>query len=181
MLVDLAHASERTIEDVLALATRPVVVSHTGLRGACDNNRNLRDDHVRRIAAAGGVIGIGFWSTAVCGGSTRDIARSIRYASGLVGVDHVALGSDFDGATTTPFDAAELVRLTDALLAEGFSEDDISKIMGENVIRLLVGSKVGQASRPASRPVPLRSASLPEQFDSGLAASRAKKHHGREP
>jgi microsomal dipeptidase-like Zn-dependent dipeptidase len=138
MLVDLAHASERTIEDVLALATRPVVVSHTGVRGACDNNRNLRDDHARRIAAAGGVIGIGFWRTAVCGESPRDIARSIRYAAGLVGVDHVALGSDFDGATTTPFDAAGLVRLTDALLAEGFSGDDIRKIMGENVIRLLM-------------------------------------------
>lgn len=137
MLVDLAHASERTIEDVLALATRPVVVSHTGLRGQCNNNRNLRDDQARRIAATGGVIGIGFWNTAVCGGSARDIARSIRHAAGVVGVDHVALGSDFDGATTMPFDAAGLVRLTDALLAEGFSEGDIRQIMGENVVRLL--------------------------------------------
>src|ERR1044072_4310592 len=67
MIVDLAHASARTIDDVLAIATRPVVVSHTGVKGTCDNNRNLSDDQLRRIAETGGVIGIGYWDTAVCG------------------------------------------------------------------------------------------------------------------
>ncbi|MDE9553843.1 membrane dipeptidase, partial [Xenorhabdus bovienii] len=58
MIIDLAHASTRTIDDILAIATRPVVVSHTGVKGTCDNIRNLSDDQLRRIAAMGGLIGI---------------------------------------------------------------------------------------------------------------------------
>ncbi len=137
MVVDLAHASEQTVEDVLALATRPPLVSHTGLRGACPGPRNLSDEHLRRIAGRGGVVGVGFWPAAVCGTDARAVARSIRYAADLVGVEHVALGSDFDGAVTQPFDATGLVQITDALLAEGFREDEIRKVMGGNVLRVL--------------------------------------------
>lgn len=137
MLVDLAHASPRTVDDVLGMTTRPVVVSHTGVKGTCNNTRNLSDDHVKKIAAAGGVIGIGFWETAVCGTDAKAIARTIRYTTELAGVDHVALGSDFDGAVMAPFDTTGLVQITEALLAQGFSECDIEKIMGGNVLRLL--------------------------------------------
>jgi microsomal dipeptidase-like Zn-dependent dipeptidase len=135
--VDLAHASAQTIDDVLAAATRPVVVSHTGVRGSCDNERNIDDERVRRIAATGGVVGIGFWETATCGTDAAAIARAIRYAANLVGARHVALGSDFDGAVTTPFDATGLAQLTDALLAEGFDDEEIELIMGGNVLRVL--------------------------------------------
>lgn len=137
MLVDLSHASPRTIDDVLAIATRPVVVSHTGLRGVCDNRRNLSDEHARRIAATGGILGIGFWDAAACGDDARAAARSMRYAAKLVGVGHVALGSDFDGAVTAPFDASGMVEITQALLDEGFSDEDVALIMGGNVRRLL--------------------------------------------
>lgn len=137
MLVDLAHASPQTIRDVLAMATRPVLVSHTGVKGTCNNRRNLSDEELRGIAGTGGVIGIGFWPAAVCGGDVRFIARAIRYTADLVGVEHVALGSDFDGAVTTPFDASGLGQLTEALLAEGFTAEEIGKIMGDNVVRLL--------------------------------------------
>jgi len=137
VLVDLAHASERTFDDVLALATRPVVVSHTGLRGVCDHGRNLRDEQARRVAATGGLVGIGYWPAATCGEDARAVARSIRYAADLLGVRHVALGSDFDGAVATPFDASGLAQVTDALVAEGFNDDEIRLIMGGNVIRLL--------------------------------------------
>lgn len=137
MLVDVAHASPRTIDDVLKVAARPVIDTHTGLRGTCDNTRNLSDEEARGIASTGGVIGIGFWDTATCGTDARSIARSIRYAANLVGIEHVALGSDFDGAVTQPFDATGVVEITDALLAEGFSDDEIRMIMGGNVIRLL--------------------------------------------
>ena len=94
MLVDLAHASPKTIDDVLAMATRPVVVSHTGVKGTCDNARNLSDAHLKGIAATGGVIGIGYWETAVCGTDADAIARAIKYAAGVAGVEHVGLGSD---------------------------------------------------------------------------------------
>jgi microsomal dipeptidase-like Zn-dependent dipeptidase len=137
MIVDLAHASSRAIADVLAIARRPVVVSHTGLKGACNNPRNLSDDELKGIAATGGLVGIGYWQTATCGTDAAAIARSIRYAVNLIGADHVALGSDFDGAVEEPFDTTGLVQITDALLEAGFDEPTIRKVLGENVIRLL--------------------------------------------
>jgi microsomal dipeptidase-like Zn-dependent dipeptidase len=137
MIVDLAHASPKTIEDVLAIATRPVVVSHTGVKGTCDNNRNLSDDQIRAVAAKGGLIGIGYWNTATCGTDARAIVKAMRYVSDRVGVEHVALGSDFDGAVTAPFDTTGVVEITDAMLAAGYSEPEIRMIMGENVMTFL--------------------------------------------
>lgn len=137
VLLDLAHASPATIDDALALAQRPVVVSHTGVRGTCDNRRNLSDAQVRGVAATGGVVGIGFWDTAVCGHDADAIARAVRYAVGLVGAEHVALGSDFDGSVTVPFDAAGLAQLTAALLRAGLDEAQIRQVMGESALRVL--------------------------------------------
>ena len=138
MIVDVAHASAAVIDDVLALATRPVLVSHSGVKGTCDNQRNLSDEQLKGIAGTGGVIGIGYWETAVCGTDAKAIAKAIRYTANLVGVDHVGLGSDFDGAVVTPFDTTGLVQITDALLAEGFNDDEIGRIMGRNVLRVLI-------------------------------------------
>ena len=140
MLVDLAHASAATIDDVLAVTTRPVVVSHTGVRAICDNARNLSDDQLRRIARTGGVIGIGYWETAVCGSDAGAIARAVAHAVAVAGVDHVGLGSDFDGAVSVPFDTTGLPLLVDALLAEGLDEADLAKVMGGNVVRVLAAS-----------------------------------------
>jgi microsomal dipeptidase-like Zn-dependent dipeptidase len=140
ILVDLAHASPRTVDDVLAIAKRPVLVTHTGVKGTCPGPRNLSDDQIRRIAATGGVIGIGYWDGAVCEIDPASIARAIRYASRIAGIDHVALGSDFDGATRTYFDASDLVLVTDALLSAGFREDEVRHIMGANVVRLLLAA-----------------------------------------
>jgi membrane dipeptidase len=137
LLVDLAHSSPQTIRDVLAMARRPVISSHGGLKGTCDNPRNLDDEEVRGIARTGGVVGIGYWDTAVCGSDPRAVARAVRYAVDLVGADHVALGSDFDGAVTTPFDASGLARVTDALLEAGLDEDQVRAVMGESALRVL--------------------------------------------
>lgn len=138
MLIDLAHASPATLRDVTAMATRPLIVSHTGVKGTCNNPRNLSDDELRAVAHTNGVIGIGLWDTATCGTDARATARAIRYAVNIVGADHVALGSDFDGGITAPFDSSGWALLTDALLKEGISEQDIHKIMGENVVRVLL-------------------------------------------
>jgi microsomal dipeptidase-like Zn-dependent dipeptidase len=140
ILVDLAHASPATIDDVLAMATRPVVVSHTGVRATCDNVRNLDDRQLAGVAKTGGVVGIGFWDTAVCGDDARAIARAVKHAVTVVGADHVALGSDFDGAVTVPFDVTGLPLLVDAFLGEGLAEDDIARVMGGNETRLLRGA-----------------------------------------
>jgi microsomal dipeptidase-like Zn-dependent dipeptidase len=137
LIVDLAHASAVTIDDVLALATRPVVASHTGVRAVADNARNLTDDHLRGIAATGGMIGIGFWPTASGGDDAASIARSIAHAVAVVGADHVGLGSDFDGAVPTPFDVSGMSLLTAALLAQGLDETTIGAVMGGTAIRFL--------------------------------------------
>jgi membrane dipeptidase len=138
MLIDLAHASPDTLRDVTAMATRPLIVSHTGVKGTCNNPRNLSDDELRAVAHTNGVIGIGLWDTATCGSDAHAAARAIHYAMNIVGSDHVALGSDFDGGITAPFDSSGWALLTDALLQEGISEQDIHKIMGENVVRVLL-------------------------------------------
>jgi len=137
MIVDLAHASAKTIDDALAIASRPLVISHTGVKGTCNNNRNLSDDQIRAVAAKGGLIGIGYWDTATCGTDARAIVKAMRYVSDRVGVEHVALGSDFDGAITAPFDTTGLVEITDALWEAGYSEHEIRSIMGENVVSFL--------------------------------------------
>uniref|UniRef100_B8HT46 Peptidase M19 renal dipeptidase n=1 Tax=Cyanothece sp. (strain PCC 7425 / ATCC 29141) TaxID=395961 RepID=B8HT46_CYAP4 len=137
LIVDLAHASAKTLDDVLQVTTRPVLVSHTGVQGTCDNARNLSDRQLQQIARTGGVIGVGFWKTAVCGEDVQAIVRAIRYGVNLVGVNHIALGSDFDGAVRVPFDVSHLEQITNGLQQEGFSESEIEKIMGLNVIHLL--------------------------------------------
>jgi len=136
VVVDLAHSSAATIADVLAIATRPVVVSHTGLRATCDNQRNLSDDQLRGVAQNGGVVGIGFWDTAVCGVAAADIARAIKYAVDLIGDDHVGLGSDFDGAVTTGFDTSRMRLVTQAMLDAGIPDTSIPKILGGNAVRV---------------------------------------------
>ena len=137
MLVDVSHASVATIDDVLAVARRPVVASHTGVNGTCESIRNLSDDHLRGIAATGGLVGIGFWPAATCGEDPAAIARAVAHAMSVVGVGQVGLGSDFDGGVPTPFDASRMVELTDALLVIGLDEDDVRRVMGENALTLL--------------------------------------------
>jgi microsomal dipeptidase-like Zn-dependent dipeptidase len=137
MLIDVSHSSADTLRDVTAMATKPIVVSHTGVKGVCNNNRNLTDDQLRAVAATGGVIGVGFWDVASCGTDAAAIARAIRYTVGVVGAEHVGLGSDFDGAVTEPFDSSGLALITEALLQQGMSEHDIRLVMGENVARVL--------------------------------------------
>jgi membrane dipeptidase len=140
VLFDVAHASARTIDDVLGRATRPVVASHTGVRGVADNARNLSDAHLDGIAATGGIVGIGFWDTATGGSDAAAVARSVAYAVERIGADHVALGSDWDGAVSVPFDAANVVWLTAALLDAGLDEAAVRGVMGENVLRLLAAA-----------------------------------------
>ena len=133
MIIDLAHSSSRTINDVLALSKRPVIVSHTGVKGTVNNSRNLSDDQLRRIAAKGGLIGIGFWEEAI--GPITDLnatVRAIRHAVKIVGIDSVGLGSDSDGSVPMPMDASGMALLTEALLKDGFTEPEIRKIMGGN-------------------------------------------------
>jgi len=137
MVVDLAHVSHASVADVLAMATRPVVFSHGGVQATCKVNRNLSDEEIKGVAKVGGVIGIGFWDAAVCSLSPDAVARAVAHVRDLVGIDYVGLGSDYDGSTTSGFDASQIAAVTQALLDAGFSEADIRKVMGGNVLRVL--------------------------------------------
>ncbi|WP_323844614.1 dipeptidase [Microbulbifer magnicolonia] len=133
IIIDVAHSSEQVVRDVLGLVERPLIVSHTGLRGICDSPRNISDALMQQIAANGGLIGIGYWDGAVCDSSPQNIVKTLRYAIDLVGVEHVALGSDYDGSVEVAFDAGELGVLTEEMLRQGFSAVEIRRLMGENM------------------------------------------------
>jgi membrane dipeptidase len=138
LIIDVAHASPAMVRDVLELSDRPVILSHGGVKGVCDTARNLEDSLMKEIANKGGLLGVGFWDAAVCDDSPLGIVRAIRYAIDLMGVDHVALGSDYDGAVTTRLDSSELAILTQTMMDEGFSEQEIRSVMGDNVKRFLL-------------------------------------------
>ena len=137
MIVDVAHASHATVADVLAMARKPVVFSHGGVKGTCNTNRNLTDEEIRGIARTGGVIGIGLWDVASCSDKPAGAAKAMRYVRDLVGIQAVALGSDFDGAVAEPIDVAGLDALTQALIDEGFTPGEVRAAMGGNAIRVL--------------------------------------------
>lgn len=137
MIVDIAHCSHQCVSEILAAARRPVVSSHGGVQAVCKVNRNLSDEEIRGVARTGGVIGIGYWDAAICDTSPRAIAKAIRHVRDLVGIDYVGLGSDYDGGTTVRFDTSHLVQITQALMDEGFTADEIRAVMGGNALRLI--------------------------------------------
>jgi len=136
VIIDLAHASEQMATEVTLLSSRPQVVSHTGLKGHCDTPRNFNDELMKSIAAKGGLIAIGMWETAVCDPTPTGIAAALEYGINLVGADHIALGSDWDGSVEA-MSADALPQITQALLTAGVSKDDITKVMGANSLQFL--------------------------------------------
>ena len=147
MIIDIAHLSHKGVAEVLAMATRPVVSSHGGVQATCKVNRNLTDDEVRGVAKTGGVIGIGYWDGALCDTSPRAAAKAMKHVRDLVGIQHVALGSDYDGATTVRFDTSQLVQVTQALMDEGFTAAEIRAVMGENALRVIRAGLVPRAGK----------------------------------
>ena len=137
IIVDVSHSSEQVVEDVLAISEKPLVVSHTGFKGHCDSERNISDKLMQAIARQGGLIGVGYWQEAVCGTDPKDIAAAISYAIDLLGVEHISLGSDFDGTVATGMDTSELSALTQALLDANLTEQQIRLVMGDNMLRFL--------------------------------------------
>ena len=137
MIIDIAHLSHAGVAQLLAVVRRPVVSSHGGVQATCQVNRNLTDEEIKGVAKTGGVIGIGYWDGAICDTSPRAAARAMKHVRDLVGIAHVALGSDYDGATTVRFDTSQLVQVTQALLDEGFTPDEVRAVMGGNALRVI--------------------------------------------
>ncbi|WP_150138718.1 dipeptidase [Candidatus Enterovibrio escicola] len=140
IIIDVSHSSPQVVNDVLAISTSPIVVSHTGLHGFCPSARNISDTLMKEIAAKGGIIALGYWSAASCDTSPQQVAKQIAYGITLVGAQHISLGSDFDGAVTTGIDTSELAIITQELLALKVSKQDIKLVMGDNMKNFLLKS-----------------------------------------
>jgi membrane dipeptidase len=137
IMLDVSHSSEQVVQDVLAISRQPLLVSHTGFHGHCPSPRNISDDLMQHITAKGGLIAVGYWDGAICRPNAREIVKALKYGIEMVGVEHIALGSDYDGAVSVPFDTSKFIYLTQTFLGIGLSEFQIKQVMGGNMLRYL--------------------------------------------
>ncbi|MCM1108433.1 MAG: gamma-glutamyl-gamma-aminobutyrate hydrolase family protein [Clostridium sp.] len=142
LMIDLSHAAETTFYDVLGCSAVPVVCSHSSVRSLCDVPRNLTDDQMRALAAQGGVAQVTFYEGFLRrngGASIDDIMRHLHHMIDVMGVEHVGIGTDFDGDGGVPGCAAanELVNLTRRMLDDGFSPEQVRLIWGGNFLRVM--------------------------------------------
>ncbi|MDT0630988.1 dipeptidase [Rubrivirga sp. S365] len=142
VLVDLSHVSDEAFYDALETTEAPVILSHSSARALHDHVRNVTDDMLRAVADNGGVVLVNFYPEYVGSGrvTTGHVLDHIEHIARVAGVDHVGLGSDFDGVPTLPEGLEDVTRLpwvTYGLLRRGFSEADVRKILGENALRVL--------------------------------------------
>ena len=141
VLVDVSHLNDQGFWDVLDASRDPIVASHSNARSLCNHPRNLSDDMVVALAEKGGVVGVTFAPSFVSTGEAtlEGVVDHIDRVAELGGVEHVGLGSDFDGIPTTPRgleDASRFPAITAELLDRGYSEGEVAKIMGENHLRV---------------------------------------------
>ena len=142
ILVDMSHAGEKSFYDALDISAKPIVCSHSSARALCDHPRNLTDDQMRALAAKGGVA-----QTTIYHGFLRndaeatilDVIAHLEHAIDVMGIDHVGLGTDFDGdgGVRGLADASELIHFTRQLMARRYSDEDIQKIWGGNFLRVM--------------------------------------------
>lgn len=143
LMIDLSHTGEETVADVLELSTQPVIASHSSARALCDHPRNLTDDQIRAIARKGGVVQIclyaGFIHQDDQQASLLDAVEHIEHIIRIAGIEHVGIGSDFDGdgELIGCRSTLDLVRITMELLARGYDEEDLALIWGGNFLRVM--------------------------------------------
>jgi membrane dipeptidase len=141
VIIDVSHTGIKTIEDILEITKNPIVATHSGVRKIKESKRNLYDEQIIDIANSGGVIGVVFYPPFLTTGTADidDVIQHIDYIKNLVGIDYVAIGSDFDGIESTPIgleDVSKFPALTLKLLEHGYSQQDVEKILGGNFMRV---------------------------------------------
>ena len=143
IMIDVSHVNKKSLQEVLDYTDATVIATHSGAYAVNNHNRNLSDEHIKEIARRGGVIGAVFYPSFLNNtdhATVADVIKHINYIRHLTGsVDHIALGSDFDGIDFTP-DGLENVskfpNLTKALFEEGYNAEEITKILGGNALRV---------------------------------------------
>ena len=141
MMVDLSHASEKSFWDALECSSKPIICSHSSSRALCDHTRNLTDEQMRALAQSGGVAQVCMYSGFLKkeeDATVEDALRHIMHMIEVMGVDHVGIGSDFDGGGGIPGleDASWFISLTGRLIAQGLSDQDLSLIWGRNFLNV---------------------------------------------
>ena len=142
MMVDISHAGDRTFYDALDISTKPIVASHSSSRALCNHPRNLTDDQLRALATKGGVAQVTLYNGFLKEEGQATIQDAIRHLNHMVdvmGIEHVGIGTDFDGdgGIIGCASASELINFTRCLLKERYSEDDIRRIWGGNFLRVM--------------------------------------------
>lgn len=143
MMIDVSHVSEGTFWDVIKLSKDPIFASHSSVRALCDHDRNLTDEQLRALAKNGGVIQIciygGYLNKDTKTASVDDVVRHIDHAVKVAGIDHVGIGSDFDGGGGVLGCAGDndMINITVKLIEKGYSEEDLRKIWGGNFFRVM--------------------------------------------
>lgn len=143
IVIDVSHLNRKGFADVVRNTSKPFIASHSNAYNLCNNNRNLTDEQLMEIASAEGVVGINFYPRFLHNEpdtvSIKDVIRHIKYITDLIGINHVGLGSDFDGIGSTPKgleNASKIKDIPPLLKEEGFNSQDIAKIMGGNFKRV---------------------------------------------
>ncbi|HOG45084.1 MAG TPA: dipeptidase [Anaerolineae bacterium] len=144
IMIDVAHLAPAGVRDVLAMSELPVIDSHANARALCDHRRNLTDQQLEGVAKTGGVVCVVFVPSFVAGQPEErtlgKVLDHIDHIVSVIGADHVGLGSDFDGFDDTPIagleSGAHFPHITAGLLARGYSEENVRKILGGNVLRV---------------------------------------------
>jgi microsomal dipeptidase-like Zn-dependent dipeptidase len=142
IMVDLSHASEKSFYDALEISKLPIVCSHSSCRALCDHPRNLTDDQMRALAKKGGVMQITLYSGFLRSdgeATMEDAIAHLEHAIEVMGIDHVGIGTDFDGdgGIRGLANSSELLNFTRQLMSRGYSDDDIHKIWGGNFLHLM--------------------------------------------
>ncbi|MBQ4535310.1 MAG: membrane dipeptidase, partial [Clostridia bacterium] len=142
MIIDLSHAADTTFYQVIEASKQPVVCSHSSCRALCNHARNLTDEQIRAIAAKGGVVQVTMYSGFLVEQGTATLhhfMRHLEHAIAVAGIDHVGIGTDFDGdgGIVGCADASQLRNITRELLRRGYSRHDIQKIWGGNWWRVM--------------------------------------------
>ena len=142
VIIDVSHVGIKTIQDILAVTTNPIVATHSGARSVYNHYRNLYDSQIQDIAKSGGVVGVVFYPYFLNGSSNSsidDVLKHIDHIVKLVGTNYVSIGSDFDGIEVTPTgleDVTKFPDLTLALLQHGYTETEVAKFLGGNFKRV---------------------------------------------
>lgn len=157
MVIDISHAGDSTFWDVIKLSKQPIVATHSATRALCDRDRNLTDQQMKALAKNGGVIQVcpldEYINTNKNNATLEDFLNHIEHAIKVAGIDHVGIGSDFDGGGGVPGinGANDMINITTHLLERGYTEDDIAKIWGGNFFRVLSEVQVGEG-KPVMQP-----------------------------